>query len=211
MATRSILLTLPVTCSLLLTAAADESDVRRLQQQIGVERGIAVIIGLPAEPTDVCALAEQTELSIYQQSSNADATARMRRAADEAGLLGTRIFVGDGSLAALGLGDNVADAAIVADDVAGDVPESELLRILRPRAAAHVAGRVLVKPVPEGIDNWSHPFHGPDNNPQSSDQYVKGDFHTQFVAAPMFSPMPEQTVVAGGRILQGDGAYRSQG
>ncbi|MEO1994319.1 MAG: hypothetical protein ABGZ17_03490, partial [Planctomycetaceae bacterium] len=63
----------------------------------------------------------------------------------------------------------------------------------------------MTKPVPEGMDEWSHPYHGPDNNPQSTDQFVRGRFRTQFISDPKFSPMPEQTVVAGGRIFKAMG------
>ena len=63
----------------------------------------------------------------------------------------------------------------------------------------------LVKPVPAGIDEWTHPYHGPDNNPQSTDRYVRGNFRTQFLAIPKFSPMPEQSVAAGGRIYKAMG------
>ncbi|MEZ6153272.1 MAG: PQQ-binding-like beta-propeller repeat protein [Pirellulaceae bacterium] len=62
-----------------------------------------------------------------------------------------------------------------------------------------------MKPVPDGIDQWTHPYHGPDNNPQSNDQLVRGDFRTQFIADPKFSPMPEQTVIVGGRIYKAMG------
>ncbi len=202
---RSFVLALPLLWLPFVVASADDADVTRLRQQIATDRGVAAIIGLPVDPADVCALAAQTELTIYLQSADADEVSAMRKAAADAGLLGTRVFVGDGPLDSLGLGDNVVDAVIVADGVAARVPESELLRVMRPRAAAHVGGRAVVKPVPDGIDEWSHPFHGPDNNPQSTDQYVKGDFHTQFVAAPMFSPMPEQSVAAGGRIYKAMG------
>jgi outer membrane protein assembly factor BamB len=85
------------------------------------------------------------------------------------------------------------------------VSDDDLRRALRPHATAFVGDRKLTKPVPSGIDEWSHPYHGPDNNPQSTDQLVHGEFRTQFLADPMFSPMPEQTVVAGGRIYKAMG------
>ena len=28
----------------------------------------------------------------------------------------------------------------------------------------------MTKPFPPGVDDWSHPYHGPDNNPQSKDK-----------------------------------------
>ena len=70
---------------------------------------------------------------------------------------------------------------------------------------ALVGDRKLVKPVPAGFDDWSHPYHGPDNNPNSTDRYVKGEFRTQFIGMPQFSPMPEQSVIAGGRIFKAMG------
>ena len=65
-------------------------------------------------------------------------------------------------------------------DEAGD---AELLRILRPLASAWIGDRQLTKPVPEGSDEWTHPYHGPDNNPNSTDQQVKGKFRTQFISS----------------------------
>ena len=103
------------------------------------------------------------------------------------------------------LADNVADAILVAPSAESDTSDEELLRALRPRASAFVGDRQLVKPVPNGIDEWTHPYHGPDNNPQSNDQLVRGSFRTQFLAEPKFSPMPEQTVIAGGRIYKAMG------
>jgi len=63
----------------------------------------------------------------------------------------------------------------------------------------------IVKPVPEGMDEWSHWQHGPDNNPVSSDTVIKGPYLTQFLALPWFSPMPSISVVSGGRIFRAAG------
>ncbi|MGE3781048.1 MAG: PQQ-binding-like beta-propeller repeat protein, partial [Pirellulaceae bacterium] len=103
------------------------------------------------------------------------------------------------------LADNVADGLLVSPSARSLAVDAELLRVLRPRAAAFLGDRKLVKPVPAGIDEWTHPYHGPDNNPQSTDQLVRGALRTQFLADPKFSPMPEQTVVAGGRMYKAMG------
>ncbi len=83
------------------------------------------------------------------------------------------------------------------------------MRVLRPLGKAFIPtggdGGPLVKPVPDGYEDWSHPYHGPDNNPNSKDQFVKGDFRTQFINVPKFSPMPEQTVIGGGRMYKAMG------
>lgn len=80
--------------------------------------------------------------------------------------------------------------------------KSELLRVLHPEGKALVGPEEIVKPFPEGIDSWSQPFHGPDNNPQSRDEVARAPYATRFLAEPTFSPMPEVTVAAGGRVFK---------
>ena len=183
-----------------LTAAV-ETDLERLQ----VDRGIIAVVGLPADGADAVVkwTSGNQALTVYFQSENPTDVAAMRQAAKAAGTLGVRVFVDQGKLDDIHLSNNVADGAVVFPPAS--MADDELLRVLRPRAIAWNGERELVKAVPAGIDEWTHPYHGPDNNPQSTDQLVKGDFRTQFLAIPKFSPMPEQTVVAGGRIFKAMG------
>lgn len=60
---------------------------------------------------------------------------------------------------------------------------------------------VLTKPVPEGIDAWSHWEHLPDNNPVSTDAVVRAPYMTQFLGEPYYIAMPAITTAAGGRIF----------
>ncbi|MCA9047938.1 MAG: hypothetical protein KDA89_04380, partial [Planctomycetaceae bacterium] len=148
-----------------------------------VERGIIVVLDLPdGGPQHIVDQAGTNERTIYFQSADADQVDAVRRAADAAGLLGRRIVAQQGSLAAIHSADNVADGILVSPSARDQVADAELLRALRPRAAAVIGDRQLVKPVPDGIDEWTHPYHGPDNNPQSTDQLVRGEFRTQFLA-----------------------------
>ena len=73
----------------------------------------------------------------------------------------------------------------------------------RPRRWS--ADEEIVKPAPAHADAWSHPYHGPDNNPQSTDQIARAPYLTQFLADPMFVPMPEVSVAAGGRVFRAFG------
>ena len=57
------------------------------------------------------------------------------------------------------------------------------------------------KPAFEGVDDWSHWEHGPDNNPVSTDQVIKAPYLTQFFAGPMYISMPAITTAAGGRTF----------
>ncbi len=150
-------------------------------------------------------LAKTSELTILFQSSEAAQVDEVRTTASQAGLLGVRVFAAVGSPRSIQLADNVADCLLVAASAAKQVPDQESLRVLRPQASAFVGDRRLLKPVPDGADDWSHPYHGPDNNPQSNDELVRGKLRTQFIGFPKFSPMPEQTVIAGGRIFKAMG------
>jgi hypothetical protein len=129
----------------------------------------------------------------------------VRQAADQAKLLGRRFVAQQGSLDSIHLADNVTDAILVAPSARDSTVDAELLRVLRPAGTAFLGERELVKPIPAGIDQWTHPYCGPDNNPQSNEQWVRGSLRMQFLADPKFSPMPEQTVIAGGRIYKAMG------
>ncbi len=193
------------------TACGAESVAASLRE-LDVRRGIVVIMGLPTEGAPrVVEMAQASELDIYFQSADSVEVDAVRKHADAAGLLGTRVVAQQGSLASIHLADNIADGILVSPSALNHVADAELLRALRPRAVAFVGQRKIVKPVPVGIDEWTHPYHGPDNNPQSNDRLVRGELRTQFLADPKFSPMPEQTVVAGGRMFKAMGhiAHRS--
>ena len=84
-------------------------------------------------------------------------------------------------------------------------PRAEVLRVLRPGAVATLGSQDITKPLDTTVDSWSHVYHGPDNNPQSTDQLARAPYHTQFLATPLFSPMPEVSVAAGGRIFKAFG------
>jgi outer membrane protein assembly factor BamB len=189
----------------LLSFAARAAEIESLRQ-LDVKRGIVALIDLPADgPRPLLELLQSSEFTVFFQSADGQQVEAVRQMADLAGLLGSRIFVDSGPTSAIHLADNVADAVWVSPTAREAVQDQELLRVLRPRAVALIGDRRLVKPVPEGIDEWTHPYHGPDNNPQSQDKLLRGNLHTQFLASPTFSPMPEQSVSAGGRIFKAMG------
>lgn len=57
------------------------------------------------------------------------------------------------------------------------------------------------KPFPKEMDDWSHWFHGPDNNPVSTDAALKWPFATQWLGLPFHAPQPNNTLVSAGRMF----------
>ncbi len=121
-------------------------------------------------------------------------------------MLNTRVYVEKGNRARIQLADNLADAVIVGNAAIDQAAKEEVLRVLRPGGTAWVGTEILTKPQPQGIDLWSHPYHGPDNNPQSTDRVARAPYLTQFLAEPWYCPMPEMTVAAGGRMFKAFGS-----
>jgi len=187
-------------------AAAIGEEAQAALQAIGIDKGICVVLGLPKGGAEsVVDLARGSDLTVYFQSAGADEVNALRHAAEQAGLLGRSVFADRGDPAAVHLADNLAGAVLVSPSVENDVTQKEILRVLHPEGKAIAGGKEIVKPFPNHGDAWSHPYHGPDNNPQSTDQNIRAPYLTQFLADPMFSPMPEVTVAAGGRVFRAHG------
>lgn len=88
--------------ALLLASPALAANSERLLQQIGVARGICAIVGENAGPI-ANELAKDSELTLWVRSpSEADALA-VRRSAEAAGMLGSRIYVEQGDADRLSL------------------------------------------------------------------------------------------------------------
>ncbi|MHC4889920.1 MAG: outer membrane protein assembly factor BamB family protein, partial [Planctomycetota bacterium] len=192
-----------------------QSSVCVARSRPGVEgivskRGICVVLN-DTKCELALKLARNSESLIYVQLERAEDIETARRAADEAGLYGTRIFVEKGAFKRLHLADNVADGLVVVGETNG-VSETEALRVLRPQGRALLGRKVLVKPFPEGVDDWSHPYHGPDNNPQSEDRVIMAPYLTQFLAEPRYAPVPQVAVASAGRVFKAFGhvAFKSR-
>lgn len=170
-------------------------------------RGICVVLGVAEgeQPTSVVEMAANSELRIYFQSPDAERVKGVRQEAEAEGVLGTRLFAERGDYRAIHLGSNLADRARIPVTVRKRVRKKEILRVLKPGGVAQVGDQRLVKSRSEQFDDWSHVYHGPDNNPQSEDQVARAPFRTQFLGTPLFSPMPEVTVASGGRIFRAFG------
>jgi len=190
-----------------MTVSAAETPVRQVTAKVGVRSGIGAVLGLPraARLDFVTELSGDSELLVYFQSPDPDEVLAVRKTAEAAGLLGKNVFAARGSYARIHLADNMVGAIFLSSQADEQVSEQEILRVLHPEGRVILGKKQTVKPVPEGIDDWSHPYHGPDNNPLSTDRVVRYPYRTQFISYPKFSPMPQQTVIAGGRIFKAFG------
>ncbi len=179
---------------------------REYLDRAGVERGICVLIA--AEPADLAIeMARQGELILYVQLSDDAQITKTRRAADAAGWLGTRIYIEKGEWSRIHLANNLADAVVAANEVVAEVKatKAELLRVVRPLGKVVLGDRTLTKPYPDKADDWTHAYHGPDNNPQSTDELARAPYITQFLAEPYYVPFPVVTVTSKGRIFKAFG------
>lgn len=192
-----------VACLFSASPIAAEETADFIRESIGLQRGIIAVAGV-SEST-VLELAKDSELQILALVGP-EQVANFSEKAEAAGVLGSRVFVWRMREDSIPLAENVADAVWLEESDSAAFSKEEVDRVLHPRASGWRGGeRWFTKPVPEGYDEWTHPFHGPDNNPQSQDQHAVGQFRTQFIAEPKFSPMPEQTVIGGGRIYKAMG------
>ena len=102
--------------------------------------------------------------------------------------------------------DNLANVILLGGS--SEVPESELLRVLRPGGVAILGSgksrRSIRKTEPGGTDQWTHPWHGAAGGLVSDDQKVGVPTGIQWVHGPLF-PMDgrktstQSVVTAGGR------------
>ena len=181
-------------------------NAKTLLQLTGTYSGIGVLTGTPT-PNLIVELCRTSQLVWFVQLNNRTSAQAMRVEMDRAGLLGTRVYVEHGSPEHLPLADNFVDNLFVIGTQGEVAPpvRREILRILHPGAKAVIGSKIITKARPPGADDWSHPYHGPDNNPQSTDQNAKAPYLTQFLAEPWYVPMPQVTVASGGRIFKAFG------
>ncbi len=182
-------------------ALSGAATVKDVVDAAGANRGICVVLGQPG--CDLALdLAGHTEFLIYTQLPETKDFQSACDKVEEAGYYASRIFLAKGGQK-LHLADNVADVAVVLD--AKDFAQTEVLRVLRPDGKAIFSDRTIVKPVPAGVDDWSHPYHGPDNNPQSNDKVAVAPYLTQFLAEPRYAPLPQVAVASAGRVFKAFG------
>ena len=198
----SFVLTCLIGAVLVPLLRADEAT-DRIIKLLGTDRGICVVLGGDGSQAAIN-VAKKCDLLFYLQFADPRQVDRVRQAAEAHGLDATRLQVDQGDMSQIHLADNLADAVVVLDTT--NCPsEQEIFRVLRPGGVALGGGARIVKPFPPGMDDWSHPYHGPDNNPLSEDRLIRAPYMTQFLADPRYGPAPQVAVASAGRTFKAFG------
>jgi len=197
----------PLLAVLLLCTGAPAQDAAELLELSGVRGGLIVHLGCgDGELTAPLHAGEQYLVHGIDTSEKNVAAARDR-------LLGLGVYgpvsVDRWNGKHLPYADNLVNL-IVAEDRA-EAAQDELLRVLAPHgvllARQGDGWKKTVKPWPEGIDEWTHYFHGPDGNPVARDTAVGPPERLRWIGSPRWARhhdhMASMTslVSAGGRLF----------
>jgi outer membrane protein assembly factor BamB len=171
-----------VACALACSVSAEEGA--DLLRRSGVRGGDVVHLGC-GDGSRTMQLAGGTQYVVHGLSTDAAAVASARKRLLSAGKYGTlSIDRWDGRH--LPYVDSFVNL-IVAEDPAQAAPD-ELMRVLAPQgvllAKRGDAWQKTVKPWPEGLDDWTHYFHGPDGNPAGEDTLVAPPTRLQWLGSP---------------------------
>ena len=187
--------------------AANAGDaVVELSKHLGKTPALVVAVCGDAEEdlATVAEFTEQTPWTIFCRGPASPKLDRLRQWAGDKGILGKRVYVADGEGTSLWLADDLADAVWVSPSAPAAPSEQEVLEVLRvlhPGGVCVAAGRTVVMPAREGVDEWRHPYHEPDNNVVSQDRVARLPGELRFQTQPVFAAMPNQSLFAGGRIF----------
>ena len=203
---RSLFVSTFVLCTFIQTGTA-QIRVEQILDLAGTNRGVCCFLGgeeeLAGLPVD---LAKASGFLVHVIDPNPAVISQLRSAADAAGLPIQRLLAETGSLARLPHAANTLDLVVSLSDEPGSaIGKEEILRALRPEGVAIFFDDgqpdTFAKPVPPGLDEWSHWEKAPDNNPVSQDEWIKAPYMTQFLAKPWYIGMPAITTAAGGRTF----------
>ncbi len=189
------------------TAIADEA-VLELSKHLEKTPALVVVVcaGDEKDLPTIEGLVEHTPWTVFCRGKVSGELSTIRNWAGKKGILGERVYVVEDSDASLWLAGDMADAVWVAPGADKWISQKEILRVLHPGGVCVASGkaasqRVVIKPAEPGVDQWGHPYHGPDNNVVSQDDAARLPGELRFQTYPVFAPMPEQTLFAGGKIF----------
>ncbi|MBC8876678.1 MAG: PQQ-binding-like beta-propeller repeat protein, partial [Planctomycetes bacterium] len=185
------------------SAAIADDAVVELSGHLGKTPALVVVVceGDEGDLSTIAGIVEQTPWTIFCRGSVSPGLGKIRDWASEKGLLGKRVFVVDDDGGSLWLAGDMADAVWVSPSVDDPPSEKEIQRVLHHRGVSIAAGKAVMKLGPKDVDEWRHPYHDSDNNVVSQDRVARLPGELRFQTNPVFAPMPDQALFAGGRIF----------
>ena len=170
--------------ALAMTGRADSAaDASRFVEQSGIQGGLVVCIGCD-DADFVAALRPNDRYLVHALDTDSARVEAVREALLKKGLYGPiSADTFDGKH--LPYADNLVNLLVVSQD-ACRVSREDVTRVLAPRGVSLTRSQPTIrKPVPTGIDEWTHYLHGPDNNAVAKDSVVGPPSRLQWIADPI--------------------------
>ena len=165
------------------SAATGRREAEEILQAAGVKGGLIVHLGC-GDGRLTAALRAGESFLVHGLETDEGRLAEARKHIRSSGLYGpVSASRFDGKR--LPYIDNLVNLLVA--EGAGDVPASEVMRVLAPYGVAWIGGRKTVKPWPKEIDEWGQYLHGADNNAVARDTVVGPPRHLQWVTDPAWS------------------------
>ncbi|MFH1918618.1 MAG: PQQ-binding-like beta-propeller repeat protein [Planctomycetota bacterium] len=189
-----------VTC-LPVVGWADPAE--EILTQAGVPGGLVVHVGC-GDGTLTAALGEREGYLVHGLDVNPNHVAAARKHIQAVGLYG-KVAADTFSGRRLPYVENLVNL-VVSEDL-GDVPMSEVMRVLAPNGVAYLKDggqwKRTVKPRPRDIDQWTHFLYGPNNNAVSHDRVVDVPRRLRWLGEPKFARAHEQLASLSGCVATG--------
>lgn len=163
-------------------AAAAQMQAEAVLDAPGVNGGLVVHVGCGDGNLTAALRADDKYVVQGLDVDVGKVTAARKRLAAQGvyGPVSVRVFDGK----QLPYADNLIN--LVVCDKLGDVPMSEVMRVLAPLGVAYVNGRKIIKPWPAEVDEWTHWLHSPDNNAVSSGRLSDIPRALQWIGGPLW-------------------------
>ncbi len=124
-------------------------------------------------------------------------------------LLNQRLYIGEYSEKTIPFADHYLDAIIIANSA--EINQKEIERTLCPGAKAYKLSDdkltvLFAKPAKlKGAEDWTHFYHGSDNNPVSGDSHLKWPFSIRWQDRPYRGAQPTVSLTSNGRVFVATG------
>ncbi len=170
-----------------LADSSAEEQAKAILDATGVQGGLVVHLGC-GDGKLTAALHAGDAFLVHGLDSSRKNVEAARRYIQSLGLYGP-VWVEQWSGEQIPYVDNSVNLLVV--ERPGKVTREEMLRVLVPNGVAYLktadGWQKLVKPWPEGMDQWTHYLHDSTNNAVSHDQFIAPLGRYQWIGTPRYS------------------------